>query len=200
MYRRALSLSISAFLLSNISLCLSITLDNKISLNQAFAESRMSTLAKLPSSTSRQTKSQSSNSYAFSTQTASTDPKQDFDEFAIDVFQEQDDVAYKLILHPLASKTIKSSDIRSCKQLEILGRYSGWHSWLSYPENVTEKGHIDALNHIKNAKAKNARIRLGAAGSGFAPLSPDNKCIVTSRALSLTESSNGFISIVSYSD
>ncbi|MDH5640616.1 MAG: hypothetical protein OEY28_04935 [Nitrospira sp.] len=108
-------------------------------------------------------------------------------------------IDYELVVIPEQPKTeYKDPYLGNCPRFTVKGTYSRLHSW-RFPNSVNRDGHKAALAHLLQAKSENKAVFLGWMGTGFAPVDPDDKCMVHSRALELVTEGE-ITAVISYYD
>jgi|GEM_PF-3266397 len=108
---------------------------------------------------------------------------------------------YELVIQPTHSsaQSYKDPYFGSCSLFTVRGTYSLIQSTFLFPEFVTRKSHVAALERLTTALKTSSPINFGWIGTGFKSVDPKIPCLVRSRALYLSIDPN-VTAILSFHD
>src|SRR5882724_10724566 len=104
-----------------------------------------------------------------------------------------DGVDYTLVVTPISSEnSVADPVIGRCRRFEVRGTYR-WlkGAILGQDPPLSRRGHLEALEYLRQSFLAKRAVDLGWIGTGFVPVDPKDACIVKSRALWLLTDERG---------
>ena len=104
-----------------------------------------------------------------------------------------DGVDYTLVVTAVPAKTsVLDSFMATCRRFEVRGTYR-WlkGAILGQEPLLSRKGHLEALEYLRQSFLAKRSVDFGWIGTGFIPIDSKDPCIVKSRALWLFTDERG---------